>query len=357
VAAKLSIAATRTVQSGNGEPFVSQLKCSRVLSVRSRAFGLNLVANQPIPGLVESPAIPADIRLRLGHLPAALRDWEREAEPRLPWYASPHHDASGRPLLTVRQLAGGSFFQFLYGDGTRFVIDRSGSEIWAAWPTALTLADAATYLLGPVLGFVLRLRGRVCLHASAVAFDGAVVAFLGPAGAGKSTTAAAFARRGFPVLCDDVVALAEGPDHFNVSPAYPQLRLWPASVALLYGDADALPPLTPNWDKRGLDLRGAGGRFPDKPLPLAAVYLLGERRDDTKAPYVETLPQAAALWTLVAHTYVNYLLDRTRRAAEFEMLGRLLARVPVRRLIPQAGPARLPQMCDVVVADYQARGR
>jgi hypothetical protein len=57
--------------------------------------------------------------------------------------------------------------------------------------------------------------------------------------------------------------------------------------------------------------------------------------------------------TLVAHTYVNYLLDRSRRAAEFATLGRLLARVPVRRVKPLADPARLSELCDAIVTDYQ----
>ena len=51
--------------------------------------------------------------------------------------------------------------------------------------------------LGPVFAFVLRLRGAVTFHASAVRI-GDAVAFLGPQGAGKSTTAAALALRGCP---------------------------------------------------------------------------------------------------------------------------------------------------------------
>src|SRR5205085_1986600 len=112
---------------------------------------------------------------------------------------------------------------------------------------------------------------------SAVALGNRAVALLGPAGAGKSTTAAAFARRGYPLLSDDVVPIWVRDGLFVVPPAYPCLRLWPASVAALYGAADALPPLTPTWDKRCLDLTQGGCRFQQHPLPLAAIYVLGER--------------------------------------------------------------------------------
>jgi len=52
------------------------------------------------------------------------------------------------------------------------------------------------------------------------------VAFVGAEGAGKSTTAAAFALEGHGVLSDDVVALAENASEFVVLPAYhPSLPL------------------------------------------------------------------------------------------------------------------------------------
>ena len=43
------------------------------------------------------------------------------------------------------------------------------------------------------------------------------------------------------VLADDIVALSEQGEILRVRPAYPQLRLWPESVAFLYGSSDALP--------------------------------------------------------------------------------------------------------------------
>ena len=77
-----------------------------------------------------------------------------------------------------------------YADGTRFVVDEGGTEVWAWWPEGATLDATATYLLGPVFGWLLRLRGVLALHASVAALDGRAAAFAGPAGMGKSTTAA-----------------------------------------------------------------------------------------------------------------------------------------------------------------------
>ena len=47
------------------------------------------------------------------------------------------------------------------------------------------------------------------------------------------------------------------------------------------------------------------------------------------------------LLLLIANTYGSTFLDKELRAREFEILGRLLDRVPVRRLDPP-GRARLP---------------
>ncbi|MBA3757231.1 MAG: hypothetical protein H0X02_13890 [Nitrosomonas sp.] len=217
----------------------------------------------------------------------------------------------------------------------------------------MTLEDTATYLLGPVLGFILRLRGHTCLHASAIAVGDAAIALLGPAGAGKSTTAAAFAKANYPVLSDDVVALSHEGDEFLVQPAYPRLRLWPNSVNTLYGSVDALPRLTPSWDKRYLDLTLDGYQFHQQPLPLRAIYILQERTKDP-APFVEAVPPGIGLISLVGNTYSTHLLDKTMRANEFRSLDRLLASVPLRQVTPHADPTYLTDLCDTILRDYQA---
>jgi hypothetical protein len=199
----------------------------------------------------------------------------------------------------------------------------------------------------------LRLQGIPCLHASAVAVNGRAIALLGPASAGKSTTAAALAQRGYPVLSEDVVALREEDGAFLVAPGYPLLRLWPQSVHDLFGAGESLPRLTPNWDKRYLDLTARGDGFHRDPLPLAAIYLLGERRAEPGVPAVESVPAGSRLMSLVANTYTNYLLDPALRAQEFQSLARLVNRIPVRRVTPHAEAAFLPRLCDVILDDYR----
>lgn len=257
----------------------------------------------------------------------------------------------GLPNLRVRLLAEGKYFGLFYGDGVRFAVDRRGREVWADWPKDYTLEDACTYLVGPVIGFVLRLHGIVCLHASAVAVDGRGIALVGQPGAGKSTTAAGFACCGFPVLSDDVVALADKEAQFLVQPGYPRVNLWPDSVRQLFGSEDALPRITPTWEKRYLPLGQNGHHFASTPLPLRAIYILDGRDEALTTPIIEEFAGEEAFMALVANTYVNYLLDQNMRRVEFEVLSRVVSEIPVRRVRVPDEPSAVFGLCEAIVDD------
>jgi hypothetical protein len=55
--------------------------------------------------------------------------------------------------------------------------------------------------------------------------------------------------------------------------------------------------------------------------------------------------------TLVANTYVNYLLDRDMRSSEFDTLSRIVARIPIRLVRPTADPSALTGLCEAILAD------
>jgi hypothetical protein len=320
------------------------------LSVTHLAYGLRIAVDVPLPGLpVQSGTQAIDVRIRLNErtvFPPSI-----PTSPDKLLYVSSNLDERGHPALQVALLEGGKYFGFFYSDGARFAIHRTGRKVCADWPENYTLEDACTYLLGPVIAFVLRLRGVTCLHASVIAVDDRAIVLFGLAGAGKSTTAAAFALRGFSVLSDDVAVLADLGDRFLVQPGYPRINLWPDSVRTLFGSEDALPRITPTWGKMYLALDQNGRRFQSCPLPLGAIYILGEREAELTAPVIEGVVGGEAIITLVANTYVNYLLDRDMRAREFDVLSRLLAGVPVRRVRPSADTSKIFSICECITVD------
>jgi len=308
-----------------------------------RLYGLGIEADAPIAALRDLPGAPhCDVR------------WSfRSTSPEAPEPIDPgwrEYRRIEESCLRVHHHAGDGMYRMAYDDGTVFVVDAGGTHVRAYTPAGATLEDTATYLLGPVMGFVLRLRGVTCLHASAIAIDGRAVAFAGHAGSGKSTLAAAFARLGHAVLSEDVTALALERGVLQVEPAYPCVRLWEESVAALFGACDALPLITPNWDKRFLGLQ-APHRFEERPLPLAAIYLLGVRAGKRA---VTALDPSAALMGLVERAYSAHLIDPAMRAREFDVFARVVAEVPVRALTLSDDFSDLAHCCEEIARRHEA---
>lgn len=161
-------------------------------------------------------------------------------------------------------------------DATTLIVEPDSDDIE---PQLLNL-----YILSEALGLILYQRGLFLLHASAVKIGGQVVIFAGPPSAGKSTTAAAFAKRGYTVLADDMVAIAfDSKGKAIVYPAFPQIKIWPSAVEGLGYNPSALPPLFPGSRKRVIRQKE---NFPVEPFPLAHIFLL-EEGDNLKITRME----------------------------------------------------------------------
>jgi hypothetical protein len=155
------------------------------------------------------------------------------------------------------------------------------------------------------------------------------------------------------VLSEDVAAMVPSKDGFLTQPGYGRIRLWPESSAILFGSRDSLAKLAPPWDKCYLDLEDARYRFQTEALPIKAIYCLDARVDSDHAPVLQDLLPRQGLVKLVANTYMNEMLAPEQRAREFELLGRLIGSVALRRVIAHANPSRLGQLCRVILDDFR----
>lgn len=313
-------------------------------SWRYTACGLTIAADAPLAGLVPADGAVPDLQVALhAGEPVPLPDSADDC-----WYRSPHLDAAGEPLLVAEARAHDGSRWLRYSEGALFRVDGAAGRVDAWWQAPLTAADAATYLLGPVLAFVMRLRGLVPLHASAVAIDGRAVLFAGDPGAGKSTTAAAFAALGFPVLSDDVVPVIPADAGPVASPGYPRLSLWADAAEAMFGTGEALPAYSETYTKRYLDL-DAPLSFQRTPLPVGAVFVLAAGPGPERRP----LSSRDALVALLRHTYGTYLIDMGMRAREFDVLARLVDAVPVCEVRFTAGLGSLAAQCAAIAAELQ----
>lgn len=235
-------------------------------------------------------------------------------------------------------------YVFDYRDGARFAV--TPREIWVEWRAPLTFEDASTYLVGPILGFVARLRGATCLHASAVEIDGAAVVFPGATGAGKSTLAAALVRQGQRLIAEDVVPLMASRDGVVAIPTYPGIRLWPSAGELLFGHRDALPAISPSWDKR---MFSAGDRFVSTPLPVGAI-VFPEAAVGAEPSRIADVAVPDAALCAIGHSYRGEILDAGMRRRDFELLGQLATAVPARAIVVGRGARELERACELVLA-------
>ena len=270
-------------------------------SFDQRLFGLRVRSTHPIPFAPPSDGGPPDVRATFGSMPEWLVPSAIEPRP-------VERDES--PYVLSRA---GEAYVLDYSDGTRIVVTRSA--IWMTWREPLNFDDACTYLVGAGFALLLRLRGAACVHASAVSIGDRAVALVGPSGSGKSTIAAALVHRGATLIAEDVLPLATGEGGIVAIPAYAGIRLWPEAVTLLMQSPDALPRISPTWDKRILEVdasRSAGG-----PRRLSAVIFLYDR-DASLTPMEGTM-------NLVANSYRSEMLDAEMRRRELAIFSDLAA--------------------------------
>jgi hypothetical protein len=320
--------------------------------IRYSVYGLHLDAEPAVPGLIPSRGDgPPDVVYRLQtveDIPSAIN-----RPTSAPWYQSEwRDDRTGEPGLRIYRSANDGSFRLLYTDGVQFIIGASGDYVLGRMPPDSTVADMATYLTGPVLGFLLRMRGVVSLHASAVEIDGHAVAFVGDAGAGKSTTAAMFAQLGYRIVTEDVAALSCEGGRLLVRSGCPEIALCPDAVSLLYGSTEALPHFSLGWTKRRLDL-AAHRAFAGRPLPLVAVYLLKPRSDAPAAPFVSAISVGRAMVHLLANIYGNRLLHDQLRVQELDTVHHLARSVPIKTATANQDGTSLKRFCAVILDDVR----
>lgn len=211
-------------------------------------------------------------------------------------------------------------------------------------------ADAgrvSVYLVGLVLSFLCRQEDCLVFHGSAVTGAGGALLLLGNQGAGKSTTAAALALRGYPLLCDDSVPVAfadSGPpgapgtaDPEDASavvlPGIPRPKLLPDAFERLVGDPVASGALWDGVDKYQADV-GSGGEA----APLAGIVILEPVAPGGSSPGVpERVSVRGAARITALRPHVQFLSGIDDPLAQTGALIRVAGSAPVLRLSRPAG--------------------
>ncbi|MGE0705568.1 MAG: hypothetical protein AB7F99_04215 [Vicinamibacterales bacterium] len=330
------------------------------MSEAAAIYGLTLIANCRLPGLrYAADTRQTDVTFELfDSQPAAVPQvaaisWDDQTL--IETDGGLHKVWSGTGTDgTFRRLSYGSE---ITGGVIEFVLNPPGSRIWAFRHSTrdrdpISTSAVASLLAGSVLPLLLRLRGTLCLHGSAVAIGDHAVVLVGGKGAGKSTLAAALAATGHPVLADDVVAITRGTGGYLAHPGYPRLRLSPTTLSALKTSAEGLPHVLPRVEKRYVELQSGSARswrFQPGPLKLGAIVQIA-RHAKPFPLIVEIMSPADRMSTLLSHVSVKGIpLDPAQQRREFVAFGQLTSTVPVRHLGCPAGLEHLDATRDAVV--------
>lgn len=266
------------------------------------------------------------------------------ADPARTLVSAVHGDAN---LLEVAWTAGGHGMRLRYAEGATFWVSRGLDEIWLDWRAPLTAADAAHFLLEPVLAFVLRQRGDLVLHASAVAFGSRAAICCGSAGAGKSTTAGACLLAGAAMLSDDVLRVTQSDGAWHAHPGTPNCRVWDDGARALVGDESRAPVFSATWDKRVVRPAALGAGVATEPVPVALICILGNRAG-ALAPRLEFLSGYEAARGLLENASPPWVADPAVRATELRAVAALAGAVRVARLLAPDDPGILPRVASLI---------
>jgi hypothetical protein len=294
-----------------------------------RTYGLAIRSELPLPELEPMAPGPEDVTIRFA--------------------------PTGRPVpATGSAFEFGADTQYLAWSGAGAFRIRGAREIDIERGQETEDRLLALPLLGPVMAMLLHLRGKLVLHASAVASGDRGAIFLGDKRAGKSTTAAALVAAGNRLLTDDVLALDTMPTGgLGILPAYPQIKLARDSAQAIAIDAIVEPRLHHAIDKRQHRLTHG---FSHASTAATRIYVL-QRGAEAK---VTAMPVQTALLALMRFSYVTRFegaaLKGASAAAHLRLCAELASSTGVRQLVIPDGLHRLDELVGLVERDLAEAG-
>ena len=293
------------------------------------AYGLSITPAFELPGS-HADCLPFSpgVTLQLGDGRALARRWSGAAGPAI-WQSV----SSDGCRVRLEQGRHGDW-RIGYGRRASFHLCAAGCTLLCA-PEDPDDLGWMRFLLDTGLRCASLVLGFEALHASSVATPAGTVAFVGPAGSGKTTLAAELVARGYPLVSDDVLVLSRERGRIVGHPSPPLMNLpfdgpvAPHEVGDVVGEFPA-----ESWVEVPAAER--------TPRPMAATCLL------ERAPGATTTmtPIDGSSLALLPHS-LSFKNGRVRMASGFSLLRRLATSVPVYRL--EADPAaRVDELAWVV---------
>lgn len=226
---------------------------------------------------------------------------------------------------------------------------RGGNSITITPEPGAQEEQIRIFLMGSAIGALLHQRNILVLHAGAIAVNGRGVLFSGHSGSGKSTLAAAFHKRGYPFVADDVCAVIMAGGQPAIIPGFSRLKLWDDVLKKLGQDKEQLESVrwTKTMNKYFLPVES----IDEKPFSLKSVFILSKTSAD-KIDITE-LKGHQKIYPLIDNTYrLGYLNGLGGKNHHFRQCAAVAARTKVHNVTRPDKNFRLSELMDLLEANF-----
>lgn len=294
-------------------------------------YGLTFDSELPLPEL-----LPATQRLALGTHSDVTIKFGNIAEEGLPGgkQLGPFLWVTDQSLwLQVPNVA-----RFLISNGNQIVIDSE---------KGVDEDSIRVFLLGSGLGVLLFQRGQLVLHGNAIRIADQSMVCVGHSGSGKSSLAAGFAKRGYDILADDVVAVDE--NCYSLS-GFPRLKLWQDTADALQINTIDMRRVRPELEKFNYPIHN---QFSNQSLPIRWIYILGSHKtSEIKFEAIRGLQRFNALRN---NTYrIRFMEGQLLKVQHLKRCGQLAGRIHLSSVLRPDDGFELEALIDSILADIEA---
>ena len=264
---------------------------------RGRAFGIELAAQLPVPGIPEENGTSSN-RVTTVSL-VSVTELERQ------WRASPVESiidrrfADGRLMMSVDRADRVGYRIWAPRHG-RHIVSDDGTALYSVLPR-VAVWRWQRLLFAQVLPLAAALQGLPLVHASAVALEGRALALVAPSGTGKTSVAAHLVGGGATLLTDDALAVEAVPGGLLAHPGAGMVSIDEAEFQAMSPEGRLrLGRRLGRSDKLHFALEVA-----ERPLPLTAVYFL--RRDGQAEHFSIEQCRTVEPRRLLGSAFVNFV--------------------------------------------------
>lgn len=293
------------------------------------AFGLFIQSEIELPGppvFVNNP----DVVIKYGEVPESLPNAVHKGV----CFEAFH----GQLLLKVPNIA-----SFYISNGNKIIINKKADSN----PETVRL-----FLLGSALGALLHQKGVLPIHASAVLIDNSAVLLAGVSGVGKSTLAAAFRKKGYSILTDDIAAIHKKGDAVVFFSGFPQLKLWKDAVKKLDIDLKVISKVREEFEKFSVPLEDS--YVANNPVQVKAMFVLTPRNNELVS--LQSLKGIEKFNALKNNTFrYNFIKGLIQNSNHFPLVTQLASEIKIYRLYRESAGFNTDILIETILQELSKR--